>query len=56
MIDDELVSYTRDARLRLLDEGGEDSPHELVGALLARLRLNVQVKQVSEEKYYIKGR
>ena len=30
----------------LLDEGSEDGPHELVGALLAGLRLYVQIQQV----------
>ena len=33
----------------LFDEGGKNGPHELVGALLARLSLHVQIQQVSEE-------
>ena len=40
-----------DSQLPLLDEGGEDGPHELVGALLARLRLKVQVQKVPENDF-----
>lgn len=43
---DDIHSWSHD-HLDLLDEGGEHRPHHLVGLLLGRLGLQLQVQQVS---------